>query len=1251
MKNFLKNKTVLGVALMLCFWVPPSFLYASDICSKDGYSLMTINGMLADENAAIKNKENIKKILPGKYKNQNIYFDYIYNKSHSFTSDFIDSYIQKMTEGDVSYTLDFKNMLLSLSQKLKTQKVLFVAHSQGNFYANDIYNSLSDKDGGISVGSMAIYGIGTPTSYIAGGGRYILSKNDEIINKIRLNGLINVLPPNVDIPRSKEYDMDGHSLSLVYLKKENKRIASDILSSLNFLSNDRAQDEKLPCVNPPQITKLDNFVESFFYVVDPAVGAVEKVAKETYEATKKVARVMWSATKFFVNTANSLFASPLGYNTKVIQETDQEKNLEKTFTQSPEIKKDPVSEIKNEKNKITENDENKNLNLKIKNEENGDKEEVEQAGKEEKKILAKNTSRRSSGSSSSQNENQNPINPNPENNNPNPGNGNPNLENPPSGNGGEQGNTGGQDSGGEVSDPPQNPTNKDTVAPVIRLEGDLYMKISKGYEFSEPGVYASDNVDGVLQVSVTSNIDKDKDGIYFVKYRAEDKSGNFSERERTVEIYTPLPSFYIDEDTELPAGEYFYDNLVVTNGATLKILSDTETPDKEFRGVKILANNITIDSGAKISSVGTGYFIGPGTTEQEYFGGSHGGDGNFFAENYKTYGSAIFPKDLGSNGSAIFQTYKGGGAIWIEAKETLQNNGTITSAGGTNSSGGSVYVKTKKISGDGSINANGGGGSSGNFFIAPGGGGRVAVYFEDRVEFTGVVEAKGGCMSYDGYSSSCSENGTAGMFDLKNKKLFVDSSWVFSNRDGSMEYREIYVSNSSKLRSEENAVIDLDKLYFENYSGIYFNGTEDFFVKDLSLKDNSFIETKDEVPIEIKVDDLYIDQTSKIDALGRGYLNGPGAPEVENYQDTSASYGGKGAGINPKPVYGDENNPNEFGSGSGSFRGGGLIKIKAKNNILNDGLIIADGYRNMASGGAVNIEAGSISGSGRIFARGSESYYPYVGLGGGGGRILLKFKENNFSGEVSARGGYFCFYGCAIYGGEGTVRMIDVDEPVAPPVVKSDENKIIKFEFKDIFVSALIDDARENITASVESDVDISNLVPTIEISPFASVDKQSLVKQDFSNPVVYTVTSESGINKSYTVLVSKKDEGSGGVVVPDTEAPFVKSFSLDGTSEDITTDPFFKNVNIEIFANEPVDWVSVEIENIDNTSLRKLYYSGASCEDGTDSCLKVWNGMLSGANTLLEEGVYRVNVHMKDLSLNDTLYTLPSVINVKRQY
>ena len=58
------------------------------------------------------------------------------------------------------------------------------------------------------------------------------------------------------------------------------------------------------------------------------------------------------------------------------------------------------------------------------------------------------------------------------------------------------------------------------------------------------------------------------------------------------------------------------------------------------------------------------------------------------------------------------------------------------------------------------------------------------------------------------------------------------------------------------------------------------------------------------------------------------------------------------------------------------------------------------------------------------------------------------------------------------------------------------------------------------VSAEVAFGVDISKLVPTIEISPRATLSPSAGSLTDFTGPVVYTVTAEDGTTKTFTANV-----------------------------------------------------------------------------------------------------------------------------------
>ena len=161
----------------------------------------------------------------------------------------------------------------------------------------------------------------------------------------------------------------------------------------------------------------------------------------------------------------------------------------------------------------------------------------------------------------------------------------------------------------------------------------------------------------------------------------------------------------VDHDTTLPAGEYNFKNLIIASSSKLTLGRDESSSDL-FKGVKINADNLTIFEGASISAdggnmYGTNYGAGVSPDEFYYIGASYGGLANG-AQINNIYGSATKPIDLGSDGY-----FKGGGAIILSVSNTLLNNGRVSVVGGNSASGGSIYVTTKNLSGNGLFIANG----------------------------------------------------------------------------------------------------------------------------------------------------------------------------------------------------------------------------------------------------------------------------------------------------------------------------------------------------------------------------------------------------------------------------------------------------------------------------------------------------------------------------------------------------------------
>jgi hypothetical protein len=221
--------------------------------------------------------------------------------------------------------------------------------------------------------------------------------------------------------------------------------------------------------------------------------------------------------------------------------------------------------------------------------------------------------------------------------------------------------------------------------------------------------------------------------------------------------------------------------------------------------LNITANNVTIESGCSIDVSDRGYLGGHRGDNDSHYGrtlgnadgsyyyssASYGGYGAYYPSNAinDTYGSIYYPSDPGSGGggsSTYYQGGNGGGVIRIEAAE-MNLNGKIFSNGGNavnnsaSGSGGSIWLIVNTLKGSGEIQANGGNGET----CRGGGGGRIAVYYEDASAFDlSKITAYGGIQITNGHINY---NGGAGTIYLKNKSNQRGDLMVYNNNTQTRE--------------------------------------------------------------------------------------------------------------------------------------------------------------------------------------------------------------------------------------------------------------------------------------------------------------------------------------------------------------------------------------------------------------------------------------------------------------------------------
>lgn len=328
--NLLVYRLKLPTFILLVIFLFPNFVFAqnnSSMCSSAGYSILTVNGINTSVDGATENRDALKNLLlfqSSQYKNQKITVDFLYNKTHGKVIDSIHATNQVYFDQN-SLNIqdsDFAQMLTDASAKVTTQKLFLVGHSQGNFYANSIYDAVADVPGGVPSISMGVYGVASPASRVAGNGLYITSDTDKMIKGIVAKlPFTSILPSNAHINfNNSDGDALGHGLAKIYLQYEGDRIVSNIKSSLDKLRNNNIQKENAPCLVAPKKTITQKVQSVALAVSDHTLGPVLDSAYNTTALTYNTLAFIGNTTiKIAVKTANTAYNTALTIGNKVIK--------------------------------------------------------------------------------------------------------------------------------------------------------------------------------------------------------------------------------------------------------------------------------------------------------------------------------------------------------------------------------------------------------------------------------------------------------------------------------------------------------------------------------------------------------------------------------------------------------------------------------------------------------------------------------------------------------------------------------------------------------------------------------------------------------------------------------------------------------------------------------------------------------------------------------------------------------------------
>lgn len=284
------------------------------LCSPSGYTVIYVNGIFTSQEDANSDTNALQRGF-AKYSNlENVTFLNGYNQSHfGGGGDLLQSTAQAFSKSISNY--DLNTVLRQIQPQVTTRKILLLGHSQGAFYTDEMYEYLIRH--GVPRESIAVYNVGTPESYVAGGGGYLTSTNDKVINEVRdleNNGNLQVylnsyyvhsesvvssaLRANVTLPKAPGWDADshgGHAFGQVYLENAADRIVHDVVGEMGTLKAPDTGNSSDGCFVSPEATVADNVQKAIFAVSDPVTHAAASVGTDVVSGTLALARGAFGA--------------------------------------------------------------------------------------------------------------------------------------------------------------------------------------------------------------------------------------------------------------------------------------------------------------------------------------------------------------------------------------------------------------------------------------------------------------------------------------------------------------------------------------------------------------------------------------------------------------------------------------------------------------------------------------------------------------------------------------------------------------------------------------------------------------------------------------------------------------------------------------------------------------------------------------------------------------------------------------------
>lgn len=339
---------------------------AVEACSPNGYTIATMNGIFTNETEAGQNADALAYHIGPTHKGQPVNVKYLLNDTHlGGLGDIIKSIEQGLFDKETVADYDLVEMLRSASEKVTTQKLLLVAHSQGNFYANSFYDSVilkpdigrsdvlenirtSGHRGNVPAESIGVYAVATPSGRVAGGGKWLTSDTDKVIAGVVGRLLARpIMAPNTHIDLKDSSDSLGHNFAEVYLKYRGVEIVSDTESALDRLKTNSVQDENAPCLAPPPLSLTHKAEGVAFALADPLAGAGKTALSSAVSGVYRTGIAVMNAAKFVGASAARLFAAKTGQAAAAPTLADLPARIAAADTRSGESAHSALSALKN----------------------------------------------------------------------------------------------------------------------------------------------------------------------------------------------------------------------------------------------------------------------------------------------------------------------------------------------------------------------------------------------------------------------------------------------------------------------------------------------------------------------------------------------------------------------------------------------------------------------------------------------------------------------------------------------------------------------------------------------------------------------------------------------------------------------------------------------------------------------------------------------------------------------------------------